>query len=326
MAQHEITSRDQWLELRAPNIGASEVAALLDVPLPNYALSKWSLWQIMSGRANRYSLDDNDVLLAGRSFEKPIADVISDRLQLGLINGLYYTHPRIERFGATPDFIIIAKHPEVDEIKEFMKKYDLDINAFGVMECKNINWFEFKKSWLTSGELDPPQHVHIQVQSQLACTDAQWGCIAVCAGGNQFMYYLEPRHDSLISAIENAVIEFFSSIKSGKEPPIDGGANTSKILQSIYPKDDGNDDPIDLCFDNELPSLCCDYIEANNQKRHWQKMQDHIGNEIAAKIGSCKSAVTMGYRINYPLLTRRSYEVKETTYRKLTIKPLAEDV
>jgi predicted phage-related endonuclease len=319
MTSHKIQSREQWLELRSKNIGASEVAALFDIPLPNYALSKWSLWQILSGKSNRPEIPDGDAMLAGRTFENGIAVIIAERLDIKFKNAEstihFYSHPRIPSFSATPDFLVIANNGE------WFREHNA-AGELGVMECKNVNWFEFKRSWLTNDELDPPQHVHIQLQSQMACTRTSWGVIAICAGGNQFMYYLAHREPKIISAIECAVTDFFTSITEGKEPDIDAKSSSVAVLNGLYPMDNGNKDPFDMSYDNELPELCEEYTEASKQFDIWKRAKLTYRNAICAKMRDHRSAITNGYRVNLPTVHVNSHNVEERTYRKLTVKPL----
>src|SRR4051812_32414233 len=97
-----ITDRAQWLELRAPNVGASEVGALFGIHdyLTGFALAAKKLGKLADE-------PDNATLERGRDLE-PIAAKKLARLRPDLKQEAaahYFFDPEIH-FGATPDLFV----------------------------------------------------------------------------------------------------------------------------------------------------------------------------------------------------------------------------
>lgn len=278
MIEIPVTSRADWLALRRGNVGASEVAALFGVQ-PAYAMSHWTLWQVKSGRMPEPEVE-GDRPDAGLRFERAAAEWIAEGegWTIGPIG--YVQHPTVRGMGCSPDFRIIGDGPAGD----------------GLLEVKWADWLIHKRQW---GD-EPPQHVLLQLQAQLACTGMSWGAVGCIVGGNERRVYRYDRRPAIIAEIERRVAEFWRSIDEGREPEVDGSDSTARALATLYPDDDGEEEPADLSGDNELPDLCVQLRTASDLRRQYERAEQQAKNGILAKLGEHRAAYCQGFRISAP--------------------------
>ena len=284
-------TREEWLALRRNTIGASEVAALFGAQQP-YAMSHYTLWQVKSGRI-------------------PEPDVTGDRPRWGLLleeaimagaaerNGWqhyrrsgYVYHPTVAGMGCSPDFLLLdgpAGKP------------------VAAVEAKNADWLIHKREW---GD-EPPLHILLQAQHQMACTGLNICHVVALVGGNDLHCYPIERRPRIIAEIERRVAAFWGSIRDGKEPPVDGSESTAAAVAALYPHDDGDDEPLDMSSDNALPDLCANLLTATALRRQYEAAEREAKTSILAKMRTAKAALCNGYRISAP-------EVRGTPDRIIT--------
>lgn len=267
---------DAWHAARARVIGGSEIAALFGVQ-PDYALSHYALWHVKAGR-----IEPPEVSGArpawGLRLERTIAEAAAEQEGWTVEPRGHVAHPRGIGLGCTLDYIITAGEPGRDTI--------------GVLELKNADWLQHRRAW-TDGE--PPLHILLQLQTQLACTGATWGAIACLVGGNDLRIYRYEARPKLIADIERRTIAFWQSIADNKPPPVDGSDSAAAALRALYPV--MTDEEADLSADNELPDLCARLTHATAARSKAEKEEAALKAGIFAKIGAHKRASTEGFRI-----------------------------
>lgn len=282
-------TREEWLALRQRAVGASEVAALFGAQQP-YAMSHYTLWQAKSGRI-------------------PAPDAAGNRPRWGLLleeaimagaaesNGWehyrrcgYVYHPAVEGMGCSPDFLLLDGPAGT---------------PIAAVEAKNADWIIHKRQW---GE-EPPLHILLQAQHQMACTGLSICHVVALVGGNDLRIYPIEHRPTVIAEIERRVAAFWDSIREGKEPPIDGSESTAAAVAALYPHDDG--EPLDMSSDNALPDLCANLLTASALRRQYEAAEREAKTNILAKLRTARAALCNGYRISAP-------EVRGTPDRVIT--------
>lgn len=298
-----------WHAARAKVVGASEVSALFGVQ-PPYAMSHFTLWMVKSGRLAPPEVPGERPKW-GLKLEEIIGAAVAEEhgwlVERPILR--HITHPRVAGMGCTLDFV--AKKNGVN----------------GVIETKNSDWLIHKRQW---GD-EPPAHILLQLQHQLACCDAEWGAVACLVGGNHLEVYEYNRSRLLIAEIEQRVAAFWQSIREGREPPVDGSDSTAKAIAGLFPTDDGNDIPADLNADNELPELCATYATAGERRRIAEADEKGARNAILAKLGEHRAAWCQGYLIKATTIAENAGTLvtpemvgtfigRRKGYRRLTLK------
>lgn len=227
-----VSSIEHWHQLRAQNIGASEVAALFS-QCPY--MTKKMLWHVKNGDIDRPSLDDNERIKWGNRLESAIAFGIAEDEGWQIQKAKrYITHKRVKGMGASLDFEIL-NHP----------------NGPACFEIKNVDWLRYKQTWNDRAS-EAPIHIELQLQHQMAVRNTKWGAIGVLVGGNEAKTIIRNRNERTIAIIEKAVDEFWSSIERNLPPRIEFAEDLA-ALKLLYPR---SADGKLLKADEDLEALC----------------------------------------------------------------------
>lgn len=266
----------EWHALRAKNVGGSEVAALFDCQ-PAYALSRYALWHVKAG--NTPAPEVNSIRAVwGLRMEAAIADAAAEQEIWKIRKGGYVTDMTTPGLGCTLDWVIEA---------------DPDEHGPGCMEVKNADWLIHKRQWTDE---EPPLHILLQLQHQLAATGYSWGVVACLVGGNDLRLYRYKARPKLIADIRRRVTEFWASIAEGKEPKPDGSDGAAAIMRALYPEI--VDEIADLTNDNELPALCADLLNQTEARKKAEEAEADLKAQIMGKLGTSGKARTQGFFIN----------------------------
>lgn len=271
---------EAWHDMRARHIGGSEIAALFDLPAgdrPAYLTSRFALWHIKSGNAPRPSVDPNRTAW-GLRLEDAIAHAAAEQCGWTIRKGGYVTDASTPGLGCTLDYDIDADPTE---------------DGRGALEVKNVDWMVHKKSW--TGD-EPPPHILLQLQHQLAATGYSWGVIAGLVGGNDLRIYRYKARPLLIADIRRRVREFWASIDAGKPPPVDGSDSASSVLTSLYPEI--VDDAVDFSTSNEWAEAAHDFFNAGVARKAANDEYDLAKNRVVALLGGHKRGYGNGWSVN----------------------------
>jgi predicted phage-related endonuclease len=295
---HEINSREQWLALRAPNVGASEVGALFHAhPYQTYA------GLLAEKRGHQFEVKDSGPMRRGRWYEGGVAKAVAElRPQWKITPCQHYYSDAKLRLGATPDFIIHEKDEHAD--------------IFGVLQTKTVERSAFAKYWT---DTTPPFWVTLQVVTEMMLTGAAFGAIA--AGifdpyNPEIHIYDVPRHPDAEDRIRKAVQEFWINLESGKEPEYDY-AKDGALLSVLYPAHEPGKQ-IDLRTDNRIGEL----LDRREALRDVLKLNEidltTVEAEIKAKLKDAESALVRGWQsVTFKKQDRQAYTVQATTFRVL---------
>lgn len=256
----------EWFEARAATLGASEVAALYDV---HPFLSRFALWQAKAGRIAP-PVVDNERAKWGLRLEAVIAEAAAEERGWKIERGTWLRDGEEPRLSATPDFLIVPD---------------------GVLEIKNVDAAQFARAW---GD-EPPLHVLLQVQAQLAVTGREEGYVAALVGGNTLRIFRVPRRPAIIDDMRRRVAEFWASIERGEEPPPDGSASASEALRALHRE--LSDDAIDLTGDNRAPELCAALLAAIERRKAAEAEENALRAELMAKLSGHRAAIVPGFRV-----------------------------
>lgn len=263
---------EAWHAARSRVVGGSEVAALFDVQ-PDYAMSLYALWHVKAGNVPPPRFE-NERVAWGLRLEDAIAEGAAEQEGWTIRKGGHVLDPTTPGLGCTLDYIIEGDEP-------------------GALEIKNADWLAHKRDWIGD---EPPMHILLQLQHQLAATGYTWGAVACLVGGNQLRIYEYKARPKLIADIRRRVAEFWQSIDEGREPPIDGSAGASAVLRALYP--DTTPEIADLSADNELPGICAEYIAHGHARRQAEAAEAEAKNRLIGKLGAHQHALAQGYRIS----------------------------
>lgn len=251
----------EWHDLRARHIGGSEIAALFDLApedTPAYLRSKFALWHIKAGNAPP-PVVGNPRAQWGLDLEDAIARAAAKKQGWIVRKGGYVSDPTTKGLGCTLDYIIESDPAE---------------KGPGCLEIKNVDWLVHKKSW----ESEPPPHILLQLQHQLAATGYSWGAICCLIGGNDLRTYRYAARPRLIEDIRRRVREFWQSIDEGKEPPVDGSDSAAAVLQALYPTVE--DDSVDMRTNNEWAEAAHAFYMAAEARKDAEKAYGLRKNRI----------------------------------------------
>jgi len=296
--------RAKWLSLRKRDVTASVVGALFGTHPYTSALS---LYQEKNG----LELPDktNVRMRRGSRLERAVAEEVAEKRPDWKIipAGEYLRDPDL-RLGATPDFYVEG-----------------DPRGLGVLQTKVSTMRAFKAGWQKGGdrqvdEIVPPFWIGLQTLTEMMLAGATWGAAAV--------YIDDPwnddchicpiaRHDGAEARIREAVAKFWLDVEFGNEPAIDY-ARDGDLIAALYPEAVPLKS-IDLTGDNMLPVILAERAELKAQIGAAQDRVIEIDNEVKAKMGDAEIAIVNGFAITFKTQSRKGYEVKPTTFRRLNI-------
>lgn len=210
-----IDTEDQWHQLRARNIGGSDIAALFDC---SPFTTQFSLWHEKAGKAPRPNVDNQRTRL-GKYLEEYIALELGSELGWNVVRSKeYHVHPTVSGMGCTLDFDIV----------------DHEWGP-GLCETKVVfDYADYMRDW---AEDRAPPNYELQVQHQLAVTGREWGCIAVMVmqTGSIMPAIIRRPTPPVIAEIETRVAAFWDSIGKGEAPPPTGTDEELAIMRHLWP-------------------------------------------------------------------------------------------
>ncbi|WP_336985005.1 YqaJ viral recombinase family protein [Asaia sp. HN128] len=268
---------EEWHALRARHVGGSEIAALFDAQ-PDYALGLHGLWLVKSGRAPAPEVD-NPRTRWGNRLEEAIAYGCAEQEGWKIRKGGHFTDLSCRGLGATLDFVIEGGEE--------------GRSTPGALEIKNVDYRVHKQSWVDG---EPPLHILLQLQHQLACSGFTWGAVGELIGGNDLRIYRYEARTKLIAKIRQKVAAFWKSIDEGNEPPVDNSTQTGAILRAM--NSPVRDEIADMEGDNELPEICSGLLHAAAKRKEIEREEQGFKNRLIEKLGTAKKARSQGFFIS----------------------------
>ena len=145
---------------------------------------------------------------------------------------------------------------------------------------------------------EPPPHILLQLQHQLAVTGHAWGAVAALVGGNELRVWEYEARPKVIREIERRVSAFWKSIRENHPPPVDGSPSTAETLAAMYPA--ASAPMLDLRTDNLLPEACANLLRAKEDKAAAEREIARCDAIIREKAGSAEAVMVNGFTVKLP--------------------------
>jgi len=260
MTSVQIETSQQWHELRRQNIGASESCVLLGWGFA----SPFELFMQKTGKLAEPDLSKDERVVIGQSIEAGIATAAERLLGVALRPAKrYVTHPTIHGMGCTPDYEMLTEDA-----------------GWVPVEVKAVAWDRWADEWNPGNEpddeIEPPPHIAIQLQHQLACCGSPYGFVLVLVAGSRIRLIRQPRHAGLIEQIENAVVEFWRRVRDNNPYAPDMTVDLS-AMQRVYKTHEGT---VDYSGNAQLETLVATYAKHQQAEAAAGKLKETTKAEI----------------------------------------------
>lgn len=290
-----ITSREQWLALRAGDVTASGVGAL-------FGLHPYQTPMGLFAEKTGVLREDEDTIAMrrGRLLEDAVARAYQEKHpSYKIIKAKHYLRAVDLRLGATPDFIMIDEQ-----------------RRRAALQAKTVAPLAFKRSWT---DTTAPTWISLQCLTEAMLMRADYGVIAaLVVDGYHFDLheYFVPRHEAAERRIREGVAKFWDDVGAGRTPEFQ--AADRALVAVMYPREQPGT-TIDLRGDNELPHLLRRRERYKNLIEQMTDRQREIETRLMAQMGTHEAALVNDWRITFKQQHRKEYTVKATEFRVLRI-------
>lgn len=269
---HEFENEEKWLNLRLDAINSTEISALFDC---NPYMTDFELF--LQKRDRIVKKIDSEFMKFGRALEPVIAQHFSDVSGLKISKFSQYIIDTESKIGSSFDYEIESGPSE-------------DFKGPGILEIKNVDYFQFKKNWLQNddGSIEATPYIELQVQHQLEVADLEWCCIAALVGGNKLETIYRKRDRDIGKAIKKKADKFWSMIEKNEAPKIDYNRDADLVIE-IHGL--SSDRIIDASEDVDLEDLMGFYNFASEEEKKWESDKLTYKAKILEKIGDAGSVI-----------------------------------
>jgi putative phage-type endonuclease len=266
-------TQEQWLAQRRVDITSTMSPALFG--LSPY-MTAFELYHAKIGDLDIY-VEETERMKWGKRLEKAIAYGIADDNNWSIRPMSEYVRIPELRIGSSFDFEVI------DPIK-----------GKGVLEIKNVDYFQFKKGWIND---EAPAHIEIQLQHQLAVLgkDFRWGCIGAFVGGNSPEIFIRDADESFGKSIAVAVKKFWEDIERKAEPNPDFYRD-GEAITALYKSANGL--YVDLSGDTELSAAIEKFKQSQAVESNAKKEKDSAKAQIHFILKNSGGCITEKYRVS----------------------------
>lgn len=190
------TTEEAWLENRLHDLTSSDVPCLFGVGYQSYdGLFKCKLNKISA------PFKDDERKQSGKCLEPAIAQEFARQNKWTIRHKNEYI--RIPELRLASSFDYEISHEDVNNSPEENE----------LLEVKNVDYFVYKKSWITSGfEIQSTPYIEIQIQNELLVSGLKVGYIGALIGGNQWICLRRPANKKIQDAILNRAKLFWRAI------------------------------------------------------------------------------------------------------------------
>lgn len=255
---------DRWKNLRAENIGGSEVAALFN---ESPYLTYYQLWHIKRGFIEAENLDDVERVQAGKFMEQGALLWANHRYGTNFHQPFEYVrHPSVKGMACTPD------------------AYDREAGV--AAQVKVVDFIQFKRKWEADGETitKAPLDVLLQVQHELECLRLPQNHLIVVVGGNK-LYRMLCDRDEEVGGICCDAVDKFWSMEEAPDPDFERDKEIIEELRKSLPSKDF----VDFSHDDYFKKLCKNGMNKALKRNLLQDELDAINAEIVHLIGGAEN-------------------------------------
>lgn len=297
-----ITSEQQWKEMRARNVGASEVGALFGCHDYRSALA---LHAEKTGRLPREDIE-SDAMERGKLMEDVAVKLIAKKFPTWRVEvPRAYYEDRDLRLGATPDLFATAPEP----------------HGFGTIQIKSVEPGVFRRMWRDAeGDVTPPLWIALQAITEAHLCGANWCAVAALVVGHGIDLHVidVPVSEGTIARIRDETARFWHLVDTDQRPGPDFGKDV-KLIASLYPQDDGGE--IDLSADNELPGILENRMQAADLASYAEGVKKACDAMILDKLGTAAVGLFAGGYVSAKTINKKA-EAKPRgpySYRQIRI-------
>lgn len=227
--------------------------------------TRWMLWHHFVNGLNIEGLV-NERMDIGKRLQPAILDMVEDALRLEVRanrEDTYVWHPDLP-LGCTVDADTVDQE-----------------RGLGVVEAKNVDWQVWRDTWTPKAA---PQHIELQMQTQMMVRACRWGIIAALVGGNDLVLYERVPMVAVQQMIAAEVRAFWHSVAAREEPDALGAPMELSCLAALYPTVDPTV-VLDCSTDTELGEVCAQYDHAKKHASFWDRASEGLKAKILARSG-----------------------------------------
>ena len=274
---YPITDKQSWLENRLLDVTSTEVSALFNL---NPYQTEFELYHQKKDKVV-INIDDNERMAWGRRLEDSIAHEFAERNKISVEPFDVYMRDPETRMGSSFDYKITSKKEPA------------------ILEIKNVDVLAYRKNWIEHDEynIEPPEHIALQLQHQLEITGYNVGYIVALVGGNTMKVVRSERDPRIGKLLRGKVENFWERIKLGVPPDVDYTRDAQYIMKNLCNQADAG---VILEADENMDKLIDDYNAVNREYVSIGKMRDQIKAQIlersnnASKIVSVNGTISCG--------------------------------
>ena len=272
---YPITDKQSWLENRLLDVTSTEVSALFNL---NPYQTEFELYHQKKDKVV-VNIDDNERMMWGRHLEDSIALGFAEKYKMKVEQFDVYMRDPETRMGSSFDYKIVSE-------KEPM-----------ILEIKNVDGLAYRKNWIEHDEynIEPPEHIALQLQHQLEITGYNVGYIVALVGGNTMKVVRSERDPRIGKLLKGKVENFWERIKLGVPPDVDYTRDSQYIMKNLCNQADAG---VTLEADEDMDKLIDDYNAINREYVSLGKQKDAVKAQILEKSQNASKIVSINGTIS----------------------------
>jgi len=266
---YPITDKQSWLENRLLDVTSTEVSALFNL---NPYQTEFELYHQKKDKVV-VNIDDNERMMWGRHLEDSIALGFAEKYKMKVEQFDVYMRDPETRMGSSFDYKIVSEEEPM------------------ILEIKNVDGLAYRKNWIEHDEynIEPPEHIALQLQHQLEITGYNVGYIVALVGGNTMKVVRSERDPRIGKLLKGKVENFWERIKLGVPPDVDYTRNSQYIIKNLCNQADAG---VTLEADEEMDKLVDDYYAINKEYVSLGKTKDSIKAQILERSNNASKIVS----------------------------------
>ncbi len=265
-------NRAAWLKLRTQDVTSTETPALFG--LSPYCTA-FELWH-QKNMATVVEVPESPRMVWGSRLQDTIAEGIAEDEGFKIRKMNRYGRVMPVRLGASFDYEIVSH-----------------VDGPGVLEVKKVDELVYRDKWVDD---EAPEHIEIQLQTQLEVLDRGWGVIGVLIGGNRTKLLHRVRDREVGDAIRNKTSAFWESIVNGIAPPPNFDADAAFINKLYGYAQEGL--VMDARDNAHIQELFGRYHAASGMEKDFKGEKDRAKAELLTIIGNHERVLANGWSLS----------------------------
>ena len=272
---YPITDTQSWLENRLLDVTSTEVSALFNL---NPYQTEFELYHQKKDKVV-VNIDDNERMMWGRHLEDSIASGFAKKYKMKVEQFDVYMRDPETRMGSSFDYKIVSEEEPM------------------ILEIKNVDGLAYRKNWIEHDEynIEPPEHIALQLQHQLEITGYNVGYIVALVGGNTMKVVRSERDPRIGKLLKGKVENFWERIKLGVPPDVDYTRDSQYIMKNLCNQADAG---VTLEADEDMDKLIDDYNAINREYVSLGKQKDAVKAQILEKSQNASKIVSINGTIS----------------------------